>query len=74
MATAVSASGAAPVMAAKPGAVPSTNSTPRSRMSTSEAAPSHRPSTGLGPIAYLQASYASQAKSAATPASSAVPR
>ena len=36
-------------MAANPGAVPSTNSMPRSRMMTSLAAPSQMPSTGFGP-------------------------
>ena len=37
---AVAVSGAEPTMAAKPGAVPSTNSTPRFRMMVSSAAPS----------------------------------
>ena len=38
---AISLVGAEPTMAAKPGAVPSTNSTPRLRMMTSSAKPSH---------------------------------
>ena len=74
MRTAVGASGAAPTIAAKPGAVPSTNSTPRSRMIVSLAAPSQIPSTGSGPISVLHASMISKAKSVATPASSASPR
>ncbi|MBA7472652.1 hypothetical protein ES707_07984 [subsurface metagenome] len=74
MFTAVSTSGAAPTIAAKPGAVPSTNWMPRSRRIISSAAPSQMSSTGLGPIRYLQASIISSAKSVAIPASKAWPR
>ena len=61
-------------MAAKPGAVPSTNSMPRSRIILSSAAPIQIPLTGSGPVIYLHASIISQAKSAATPASRAFPK
>ena len=75
--TAISFDGAAPVIAAKPGAEPSTNSIPRSRMITSEAAPNQMSLTGWLPFdvsRYLQASRISHAKSDAMPASSALPR
>jgi len=66
--------GAAPVIAANPGAVPSTNSMPRSLIITSFAAPSQIPPTGFGPMIYLHASITSHANNAATPASRVSPK